>query len=135
MVSEAFKDNKSFEINLGKPTESLKNLLTSEQKIKVGDNTFIIKDKHWLREKDRHGYDHFEGEEWREYNIPLNAGDLDMLPSLWRNPDRVLPGYDQNSILLQIDTLDGGVLTAIVNIKNTPKIKTYFKSKRKLGLG
>ncbi len=83
-----------------------------------------------LQEKDHHGYGHFEGEEYRDYNIPLKPGDLDMLPSLWRNPDRILQGNDKNTILLQIDTLDGGVLTAVVDIAHTPKIKTYYKSRK-----
>ncbi len=130
MVSEAFERKEPFKINLGNPTETLAKMLSEEHRKMLKQKSFTISDK-WLREEDNHGYDHFEGKEYRDINIPLKPGDLDMLPSMWRNPDEVVESArDKNVILLKINTLDGGVLTAIVDIKNVPTLKTYYKRRK-----
>ena len=56
-----------------------------------------IADGHWLVDK-------------RKGNMPVTHGDLDLVPSLWRSPDHVERGKDNDSLVACIETVDGGVL-------------------------
>lgn len=56
-----------------------------------------IADGHWL-------VDNHKG------NMPVTHGDLDLVPSLWRDPDYVERGKDNESLVACIETVDGGVL-------------------------
>jgi hypothetical protein len=37
---------------------------------------------------------------------------------LWRSPDRVLPTRDPNRVQAEFDTLDGGMLLAIIDCRS-----------------
>lgn len=56
---------------------------------------------------------HFEGNETDKRNVPMNRGDYELLPSLWRNPDRISYDPKRNAYTLELDTFDGNVLTMI----------------------
>ena len=62
--------------------------------------THAIADGHWPEEKSG-------------LNLPLEEADLDLIPLLWRSPDRVTPGNKKSglSFVLEIDLLTGGTLT------------------------
>lgn len=62
-------------------------------------------------------------------NIPLNRGDYDLLPSIWRNPDRVLPGHgkDEGRVLLEFDAIDGSTFRLVVD-KDTG-ITSFYRTK------
>jgi len=63
-------------------------------------------------------------------NMPLNPGDFELIPSLWRKPDGV-ERYSDNEITIWLDTLDGGRLTLGVNLlKGSP---TTFRKQKAAG--
>ena len=137
IIRDAFERNEYFEIRLGKPTQALKMQLSEDDLKLLKDKSFTLKGD-WLdRPRDGGGThrDHFEPKENDPRNIPLTSGDLDLIPSIWRNPDRVLPGGYKGAIALELDTIDGGTTRMIVDITNVPKIKTLYKMKSGLGSG
>lgn len=48
----------------------------------------------------------------------LTKQEFELLPSLWRKPDRILKTRDPNRTQLELDTLDGGSIVAIVDKRN-----------------
>lgn len=76
-----------------------------------------IKEGHWLTDK-------------RKDNMPVLPGDLDLVPEMWRNPDFVERGKDNNSLVLCVDTFDGGILKMPIHInRNTPFGTGLYKMK------
>ena len=138
LVRDAFKSGDEFRINLGKPTQALKESLpTDELRAMLKDKAFALKGD-WLDKPRKSGgthREHFEPLEKDPRNIPLTSGDLDLIPTLWRNPDRVIPGDFTGSFVCQLDTFDGGILNMVVDVKRTPVIHTLYKNKPGMGLG
>ena len=58
--------------------------------------------------------------------VPLAREDFELLPTLWRNPDRVTKGHSGNDIL-ELDTLDGSTLVMIHRRLHGP-LTVYKKS-------
>ena len=64
-------------------------------------------------------------------NMPLNPGDFELIPSLWRKPDGV-EVHSKDELELWLDTLDGGRLKLGMNLrKGSPT--TFFKQKMAAG--
>ena len=59
---------------------------------------------------------HFFPEPDRPNNIPLEKDDVELLPAIWRNPDRIRR-LRPDLFEAQLDTLDGAVLVAQFKIK------------------
>lgn len=73
-------------------------------------------DGHWLVDK-------------RIGNMPVTPGDLDLIPSLWRAPDYIEAGGVKDSIVLCIETFDGGILKLPIQVKNkVPTPTGLFKT-------
>ena|GEM_PF-1045208 len=138
LVRDAFKSGEEFRINLGKPTQSLnESLPTDELRAMLKDKSFTLNGD-WLEKPRKTGgthREHFEPLEKDPRNIPLTSGDLDLIPTLWRRPDRVLPGEFSGSFVCQLETFDGGILNMVVDVKRTPVIHTLYKNKPGMGLG
>ena len=73
---------------------------------------------------------------WPEVSFKTNAqiadAELDILPEIWRNPDRVLAGNREKSAVLELDALDGGTFVLVVSGRSggsTPF--TFYKRKRR----
>lgn len=66
------------------------------------------------------------------HNIPLEKGDVDMLPSLRHSPDRVFKSH--NDIVLEVDALDGTIFRAIVGKTKgenpKPKLRTFYRTNK-----
>ena len=62
-----------------------------------------------------HGGKHLDPNEPYEHLVPE---EFELLPTLWRSPDRVLPTRDPNRVQAELDTLDGGKLMAIIDCRN-----------------
>lgn len=61
-------------------------------------------------------------------NMPVRPADLDLLPSLWRSPDYIKAGGEKDSIVLCIDTFDGGTLMLPVKMNGiTPTPTGLYK--------
>lgn len=137
LVRDAFESGKYFEIRLGKPTHALKQQLQPEDLDILKDKCFTLKGD-WVDNPRAGGgthRDHFEPKEKDPRNIPLTSGDLDLIPTLWRSPDRVAKGGYPGSFTCELDTVDGGILRMIVDVTKTPRIKTLYKRKSGLGSG
>lgn len=135
LVRDAFESGKPFEINLGKPTSTLKSMLDSDNLKMLRDKSFTADGK-WLDAPRKSGVshrDHFEPLERDDRNIPLTEYDLELIPSLWRSPERVRQGGYPGSLVSEIDTVDGGFVRMVIDITNMPRIKTFYK--RKVGMG
>ncbi|MBQ4385667.1 MAG: hypothetical protein II823_07110 [Kiritimatiellae bacterium] len=61
-----------------------------------------------------HLHIHVGAEEHDRRNIPLTKGDFELLPAMWRKPDKVSPAKHGRSHL-EFNTFDGGVLNLIVD--------------------
>ena len=137
IIRDAFESGEDFEIRLGKPTQALKRQLSEDDLKLLKDKSFTLKGD-WLDNPRAGGgthRDHFEPKENDPRNIPLTAGDLDLIPTLWRSPDRVAKGGYKGSFTCEVDTIDGGILRMVVDVTKTPKIKTLYKRKSGLGSG
>ena len=78
-----------------------------------------IADGHWL--VDNH-----------KSNMPVGHGDVDLVPSLWRSPSFVERGKDNDSLVLCLETLDGGILKMPVHTRGiTPFGTGLYKEKEK----
>jgi hypothetical protein len=62
-----------------------------------------------------HGGKHLDPSEPYEHLVPE---EFELLPVLWRSPDRVLPTRDPNRVQAELDTLDGGKLMAIIDCRD-----------------
>ena len=69
---------------------------------------------------------HFEAMPDHPEDIPLKKGDVDMLPSLWRNPDREFE--DGGDLVLEVDAVDGGMFRAIVKPGERPRLKSFYRT-------
>lgn len=68
----------------------------------------------------------------RKTNMPLMPEDLDLIPTIWRDPDRVVsdPKHPEGPVF-EFDTPDGGVLRLpIIKLGNTITTGTFYKIKR-----
>lgn len=62
-----------------------------------------------------HGGKHLDTNEPYDHLVPE---EFELLPTLWRSPDRVLPTRDPNRVQAEFDTLDGGMLVAIIDCRS-----------------
>ena len=78
-----------------------------------------------------HAVKHFGGNEKRlADNIPLEAGDYELMASVWRKPDRVIRPKD-GTFVLELETFDGGFLQLALN--SHKGFASYYKTKMPLG--
>ena len=74
---------------------------------------------------DEHLHKHFGDDERDRRNIPLERGDFELIPAMWRKPDRVTEEHNRDH--LEFDTFDGGILNLIVDpVKG---ISSFWKMK------
>lgn len=71
---------------------------------------------------------HIGGNETHGESVPLAEEDFELLPSLWRSPDRVLKGHSGGRDVLELDMLDGSTLRVVVD-QHGRGIRTIFKVK------
>ena len=78
-----------------------------------------IADGHWL--VDNH-----------KDNMPVTHGDVDLVPTMWRDPDYIERGKDNDSLVLCIECFDGGILKMPIHVNgNTPFGTGIYKQKGK----
>lgn len=135
LIREAFTANKPFAIRLGSPTPNLLSKLpNSIPPNLVKDKPLTITQK-WLSHKREDGgthRDHFYPNETDERNIPLTIEDLEIMPSIWREPDMVdTKTANKNRIRLSQKALDGGIYRLVVDLnpKGAPHVVTFYKNK------
>jgi len=68
---------------------------------------------------------HFGDNETNPQSIPLTVGDYELLPAVWRSPDRVTKSRDRDH--LEFETFDGGILHLFVSEQKG--IRSFYKTK------
>ena len=130
LFADMFEPGNKFTIKLGQPTKALLDKLPSTVPVGSIIGKHLTINERWLDKKRKDGETdhriHFELMPEHPEDIPLKKGDVDMLPSLWRNPDRAFE--DHGSIVLEVDAVDGGMFRAIVKPGNSPKLKTFYRT-------
>lgn len=130
LFADMFEPGKKFTIKLGQPTKALLDKLPSTVPVDSITGKQLTVNQGWLNKKRKDGETdhriHFETMPEHPEDIPLKKGDVDMLPSLWRNPDRVFE--DHGSIVMEVDAVDGGMFRAIVKPGNAPNLKTFYRT-------
>ena len=133
---EAF-DGGNFTIRLGKSQKSLLSKLPTDCAFNGWQNGQLTIDQTWLNNKRDDGTNHrshFKG--YGNDDAPLEKGDVDLLPCLWRNPDRAWldtrKGKEGKNgvprLILELDSFDGSTFRAVVDIgTDRPFLKTFFK--------
>ena len=91
-------------------------------------------DQTWRDAKRRDGTTHlahFLPDPTRSDNIPMTVGDVELLPSVWREPDRVRK-LRKDLFEAQLDTIDGHTIVAQIKMLDTkngymPQLWTLYK--------
>ncbi len=125
--------NKPFYIKLGCATDDLLNKLPPNiPKEHIKNKQFIV-NGNWLDKERKDGSnhrDHFYPLEYRDTNIPLTVEDLELIPSIWREPDNVSDKTSRKwNILCEQKAIDGGIYKLVVNVEENPEIVTFYKIK------
>ena len=135
-LKDAF-DGGNFTIRLGKAQGGLLSKLPRGCEFNGWQNGQLTVDQTWLDNKRDDGTDHRS--HFRGYGndaAPLEKGDIDLLPCLWRNPDRAWLDTRKGRegrhgipwLVLELDALDGNIFRAVVDIGTArPFLKTFFK--------
>lgn len=74
-----------------------------------------------------HASKHFGENETHGLDAPMTEGDYELLPALWRSPDRVEHDGRRKTDRLELDMLDGSVLTMFVRRGHGP-VTVYKKA-------
>lgn len=77
-----------------------------------------------------HAIKHFADNEKRASNIPLTASDYELIPTIWRSPDRVVKVKDHHAVL-EFNMLDGSYLQLAMNTMRG--FASFYKTKIPLG--
>ncbi len=135
------KGKKGFYFDAGAPTQALRKVL--ERDIDPAHAKMLAKgnlriNDSWLNdEEDKHdvqpghGRKHFGRNETKlDTNIPMTNADFELLPSLWRTPNRAMCSDEVNTtVFLELDLFDGNVLHARIDLSHLPRLKSFFKRK------
>ena len=62
-------------------------------------------------------------------DIPLTVADVELLPELWRRPDKI-EKVDKTRLMLSMGAADGGTYKAVVDVGGErAKLITFYKEK------
>ena len=140
VLKETVLQKKDFSISLGAPQPGMLQKLLHGQGTE--DFAYLIAgkelsvDQTWRDAKRSQGGTHLRhfmptAGDKKKYpeDIPLTAEDMEMLPCLWRNPDRVVKiGGDK--FLAELDAFDGSTYVMQVSVENsTPRLWTFLRTK------
>jgi len=76
-----------------------------------------------------HASKHFKDNESHGNNVPMEEGDYELLPTLWRSPDRHSVDEKRKAETFELDIVDGNVLTMIYRKGHGP-VTVYKKAAR-----
>lgn len=127
---DAFNAREPFDIKLGCATPSVfERVPDSDLALVLRDTPLVVTQK-WLNAKRRNGVDHRDHFKYlpdEPGDIPLTLSDVELLPSIWREPDRV-EKVGQTRIMLSMKASDGGTYKAVVDCgKEIAELKTFYK--------
>ncbi len=134
LIRENFARGGSFAMRLGEASSELLSMLKADSSTKafaMSVNQPLIVTQNWLNKKRKKGGDHrvhFAYMPDYPNDKPLTIGDIELIPSIWRKPDRV---YDagRGDVCLELDTLEGDHFRLLVKCdKGTPRVMTFYRS-------
>lgn len=117
-------------VNLGKAQKSLLDKLPPEIDRHDVEGRSLSVTSNWLL---THGSKHFgkDADEKNHGKFPLTEADYDLIPTIWRDPDRVTPYDPKHKIVtLWFDTFDGGTLKLGVCLTGGPHPTTFHKKRK-----
>ena len=130
LFADMFDKGNNFTIELGQSTNTLLDKLPSSVPADFIRGKNLTVTQHWLDKKRQDKVTdhriHFEAMPDHPEDIPLKNGDVDMLPSIWRNPDREFE--DGGDLVLEVDAVDGGMFRAIIKPGERPRLKTFYRT-------
>ncbi|MGN0846839.1 MAG: hypothetical protein ACI4RA_05585 [Kiritimatiellia bacterium] len=135
LIRDAFTSGKPFSIKLGEASGDLLSRIPASVPAQslAGKPLTITQD--WLDRKRKDGTDHrahFAPIEAHPGDIPLTLSDLELLPEIWRRPDKA-EKVGKHRIMLSMGASDGGTYRAVVDYEGRPQLKTFYKEGEKKG--
>lgn len=113
-------------IRLGKATSDLLAKAPPEIRAKL-EGKSLSPDASWINHLYKRG--HYGAKKDDPRNAKLEAGDFDLIPSIWRNPDTVGPGENADEVDLTMETFDGCILHLGVKTTSGTRAGTFYKQK------
>ena len=129
IFKENFDKGGKFTIRLGEPMPTLLGRLPSEVPASDIEGKPLTITQDWLDRKRKDGVTdhrvHFRPMPDHPEDIPLEQGEVAMLPSMWRNPDRVF--FHKGHLVLETDAFGGGMYRAFVKIGGN-KLRSFYRT-------
>ena len=122
--------NGSGKVRLGKSTKELLSHFSGLDREHL-ENTSLTVTGDWVKQ---HAGKHIGANETRSTNIPLQQGDYELIPTIWRSPDSVAPGKYKGSSVLKLDTIDGGTLNLVIDHRSGAMPLSFWKEKARAGV-
>ena len=127
-------EGKDVKVILGKSSREATRMLgalSEKAAAKLADGNCSINGQ-WVRE---HGSKHIGENEKDSRGIPLDANDYELIPLIWRTPDRILPPDKDYSIeersIWELDAMQGSfVYRLVVDYKGGARIASFYKAKK-----
>ena len=136
VLRDTLLQGKNFVMKIGRPQRGLLDLLRENPKLepfaKQIEGKQLIVTQDWRDTKRQDGTTHlahfYPLKDYPE-DIPLKPEDMEMLPSLWHKPDRVIK-IKANIFQAELDAFDGStyVMQLAISKKGTPKLWTFYKT-------
>jgi hypothetical protein len=139
VLGETLLQKKDFSITLGKPQAGMLEKLRSNPKMqeyaKAIEGKQLTVDQTWRDIKRREGGTHLrhfipteKQKRLHPEESPLTPEEMEMLPVLWRDPDRVIKLGD-DKFLAELDAFDGSTYMMQIKLEPAgPKLWTFFKT-------
>ena len=136
ILEETLLQGKNFNMRIGQPQKGLLDMMSANPKLKPfadqieGRQLYV--DQHWRDTKRRDGTTHlahFYPIAEHPEDIPLKPADMEMIPCMWRKPDRVMK-IKANIFQAEMDALDGSTYVMQIGFKKNgdPKLWTFFRT-------
>lgn len=131
LIREAFASDKPFAIRLGEATPDFLSRLPSPVPAQSCAGKSLTVDQSWLDRKRKDGTDHrahFYPIADHPEDIPLTVSDLELLPEIWRRPDKI-ERVGKARVMLSMEALDGGTYKAVVDYEDDTfiSLRTFYK--------
>lgn len=124
LLRSLVRGNGPEKIRLGKATpDMLAKLPDPQMRQSLSGTSFSVR-QDWIA---KHVGKHVGAAETDPRNVPLDPGDFELLPSIWRNPDRIVSGKWPGSAVFELDTFDDGILALTVKAVDGATPLTFFK--------
>lgn len=129
-VREAFEARKPFTMEIGEASPRLMAMLPDESLARQVEGKQFVLDQRWLDRRRNDGTDHrshFEPLETDPRNVPLKISDLELIPAIYREPDRVEPGGTKDTFVCVMADGNRNDYCLVVDAKTKLRVKTFYK--------